>query len=170
MSSNQMSKGRVFIPNKTSTYFKSSFLPMLVQKSFSLVPKTVQLGKMSVKPHVKFRSALKCTFFLLTQDGSDSVYMWTQNSVDRPCWWFLQVRMLGVPLLRCASAIKSLCHKNKKREIKYKISTPCSYVLVIFHLYIVNVTLVLSHERLDNFGIFIYIQGSIDSRVEVELV
>lgn len=78
--------------------------------------------------------------------------------------------MLGVPLLRCASAIKrSLSHKNKK-EIKYKISTPCSYVLVIFHLYIVNVTLVLSHERLDNFGIFIYIQGSIDSRVEVELV
>lgn len=42
--------------------------------------------------------------------------------------------------------------------------------IVIFHLYIVNVTLVLSHERLDNFGIFIYIQGSIDSGVEVELV
>lgn len=63
MSSNQMSKGQVFIPNKTSAYFKSSFLPMLAQKSFSLVPKTVQLGKMSVKPHVKFRSTLKFTFF-----------------------------------------------------------------------------------------------------------
>lgn len=114
MSSNQMSKGQVFIPNKTSTYFKSSFLPMLVQKSFSLVPKTVQLGKMSVKPHVKFRSALKCTFFCLHRMDSDSVYMWTQNSVERLCWWFLQVRMLRVPLLRCAQAIKrSLSHKNK---------------------------------------------------------
>lgn len=42
--------------------------------------------------------------------------------------------------------------------------------IVIFHLYILNVTLLLSHERLDNFGIFIYIQGSIDSGVKVELV
>lgn len=124
MSSNQMSKGQVFIPNKTSTHFKLSFLPMLVQKSFSLVPKTVQLGKMSVKPHVKFRSALKCTFFFsfffcLHRMDSDSVYMWTQNSVDRLCWWFLQVRMLGVPPLRCAQAIKrSSSHKNKKKRNK----------------------------------------------------
>lgn len=81
MSSNQMSKGQVFIPNKTSAYFKSSFLPMLAQKSFSLVPKTVQLGKMSVKPHVKFRSTLKFTFFFfffcLHRMDSDSVCMWT---------------------------------------------------------------------------------------------